>query len=142
MMNSIKMRLQFTNFLKIMLYIQAVWNICCNIFSTTFIADYQMSHTNDVKHTFLFRILLLFSFLIMLKKSFRKTVYVLFGVLPRPLEAQEEFFDSKNGFPMKFYVNLMGHVQIFGFKQMYSLFYSKYGPPHPVYSLRPLPDKG
>ena len=60
---------------------------------------------------------------------------VLFSVLQRPLEALEGFFDSKNGFLMKFYANLMGHVQIFGFKQMYSLFLSKYGPPHPVYSL-------
>ena len=68
MMNSIKMHLQFTNFLKIILYIQAVWNICCNIFSTTFIADYQMSHTNDVKCIFVFRILWIFSFLIMILK--------------------------------------------------------------------------
>ena len=42
-------------------------------------------------------------------------VYVLFGVLQMPLEALEGFFDSKNGFLMKFYVNMMGHVQIFGF---------------------------
>ena len=42
-------------------------------------------------------------------------VYVLFGVLQMPLEALEGFFDSKNGFLMKFFVNMMGHVQIFGF---------------------------
>ena len=42
-------------------------------------------------------------------------VYVLFVVLQMPLEALEGFFDSKNGFLMKFYVNIMGHVQIFGF---------------------------
>ena len=37
-------------------------------------------------------------------------VYVLFGVLQMPLEALEGFFDSKNGFLMKFYVNMMDHV--------------------------------
>ena len=42
-------------------------------------------------------------------------VYVLFGVLQMPLEALEGFFDSKNGFLMKFYVNMMCHVQIFVF---------------------------
>ena len=39
-----------------------------------------------------------------------------FGVLQGLVEAFEGFFYSKNGFLMKFYVNMMGHVQIFGFK--------------------------
>ena len=45
-MNSLKMRLQWTNFLKITLCIQAILNICCNFVFMNFIADYQIGQSD------------------------------------------------------------------------------------------------
>ena len=46
MMNSVNMRLQSTNFLQIILCIQAVLNTCCNFVFTNSIVDYQMGQSD------------------------------------------------------------------------------------------------